>query len=93
MSARRGPPNLDDVAGGPAKRRVHGGDLGGGADAVGFPEPSHGLGELPGLDEIGNERSVSHARMPARYIQLVRFSFLIMISRFVTLSCNRFGFP
>jgi len=43
--------NLDGVAGGPAKRRVHGGDLGGGADAVGFPEPSHGLRELPGLAE------------------------------------------
>src|SRR5690349_4825798 len=39
-----GLPNLDGVADGPAQRRVHGGDHGRGADAVGFAEPSHGLG-------------------------------------------------
>jgi hypothetical protein len=52
---------------------------------VGFAEPSHGLGELPGLAEIGHERPVSHACTRARYAQLVRFSFLILIGRFVTL--------
>jgi hypothetical protein len=53
--------------------------------AAGFAEPSHGLGELPGLAEIGHERPVSHAWSRARYVQLVRFSFLILIGRFVTL--------